>query len=222
VRYLLVLLACGAACLSASPALAFKNIEGCDIVAFASPSSPIAIAPERWQAYAQAAASLLENPPSAAANDWRGLALSLFGLQKDLLAPDKGSKAYRDYLASDSCRVLVKLNGGSVEALLNEVGQSTSGNAMAALRHLVDAARKQMDNLDRAARFRSGQDRKLSLAAYNCFVASAIVALLPPERQQTITLADFGETVTCKDAGRTEQAVLLERPGRTAASASRR
>ena len=203
-RYFLVLLACGAACVSASPALAFKNIEGCDIVAFASPSSPVPIAPERWQAYAQAAASLLENPPSKATNDWRGLALGLFGLQKDLLAPDRGSKAYQGYLASDSCRVLVKLNAGSVEALLDEVGQSTSGDAMAALRHLVDAARKQMDNLDRAARFRSGQDRKLSLAAYNCFVAGAIVALLPPERPKAVALEDFGETVTCKDAGRTE------------------
>ena len=41
------------------------------------------------------------------------------------------------------------------------------------------------------------------LAGYYCFVAGAIMSQLPPERQQTITLADFGQTVPCKDAGRT-------------------
>lgn len=203
-RYFLVLLACGAACLSASPALAFKNIEGCDIVAFASQSSPVTIAPERWQAYAQAAASLLENLPSAAANDWRGLAASLIGLQKDLLAPDKGSTAYQDYLASDSCRVLVRLNAGAVEALLNEAGQSTSGDAMAALRAVTNAARAQIDRIERSARFRSGKDRTLALAEHYCFVAAAILAFLPPERQASLTLEDFGQAATCKDAGRTE------------------
>ena len=74
---------------------------------------------------------------------------------------------------------------------------------MAALRQVIDAARRQMDNLDRAARFRSNQDRTLALAAYNCFVAGAIAAFCRPSFKLSITLADFGETVSCKDAGRT-------------------
>jgi hypothetical protein len=42
----------------------------------------------------------------------------------------------------------------------------------------------------------------LMLAKYYCSVAGAILSQLPPERQQSITLVDFGETVPCKDAGR--------------------
>jgi hypothetical protein len=34
-------------------------------------------------------------------------------------------------------------------------------------------------------------------------VAAAIVAFLPPDRRAEITLEDFGQTVSCKDAGRT-------------------
>jgi hypothetical protein len=60
-----------------------------------------------------------------------------------------------------------------------------------------------MDNLDRSARFRSVQDRTLALASYNCFVAATILAPLPPEKRHSLTLADFGDTAPCKDAGRT-------------------
>lgn len=201
-RYFPVLLALCAACFGGTPTLAFKHIEGCDIVAFASQSSPVRIAPERWQVYGKTSQSLLSEPPNASSTDLRGLASTLIDAQKDLLAPDQGSPAYRGYLASDRCRLIVKLNGSAVAAKLDAVGQSIPASAMAALRHLVDSARKQMDNLDRSARFRSGQDRTLSLAGYNCFVAGAIAGLLPPELQASLTLEDFGQTVSCKDAGR--------------------
>ena len=120
-----------------------------------------------------------------------------------MLAPDQGSQAYQDYLAGDSCRVLVKLNEGAVDALLAEAAQSTPVSAMEALRQVTQAALAQIDRIERSARFRSNQDRTLMLAGYYCFVAGAIMSQLPPERQQTITLADFGQTVPCKDAGRT-------------------
>ena len=133
----------------------------------------------------------------------RGLALALIDIQKRLLAPDQGSQAYQGYLAGDSCRVLVKLNEGAVDALLAEAAQSTPPSAMEALRQVTRAALAQIDRIERSARFRSNQDRTLMLAGYYCFVAGAIMSQLPPERQQTITLADFGQTAPCKDTGRT-------------------
>ena len=190
-----------AAVFVASPALAFKNIEGCDIIAFAASSSPVPIPPERWQAYRDQVAALLGDP--SASNDLRGLALALVDIQKRLLAPDQGSQAYQDYLAGDSCRVLVKLNEAAVDALLAEAAKSTPVSAMEALRQVTQAALAHIDRIERSARFRSNQDRTLMLAGYYCFVAGAIMSQLPPERQQTITLADFGQTVPCKDAGRT-------------------
>jgi hypothetical protein len=204
VRYFLRLLACCAAIaavLGASPALAFKNIEGCDLVAFAASSSPIPIPPERWEAYRQQVAALLADPASS--KDLRGLALALVDIEKRLLAPEEGSQAYQDYLASDSCRLLDKLNARAVDALLDEAAKSTPAPVMAALRQVTQAALAQIDRIERSARFRSNEDRTLMLAGYYCFVAGAILSQLPPERQQTITLADFGETVPCKDAGRT-------------------
>ena len=190
-----------AAGLCAGPAQAFKNIEGCDIVAFAAPSSPIPISPERWEAYRQQVAALLGDPSSS--SDLRGLAFALIDIEKRLLAPEAGSQAYQDYLASDSCRLLDKLNARAVDALLDEAAQSTPASVMQALRQVTQAALAQIDRIERSARFRSNEDRTLMLAGYYCFVAGAIMSQLPPERQQTITLADFGETVPCKDAGRT-------------------
>ncbi len=203
-RYLLVLLVCCGASLSASPASAFKYIEGCDIVAFAGQSSPVPIPPERWQAYGNSAAFLLtQSTQSAAAANWRDLAFKLVDLQKNLLAPDRGSTAYQDYLASDRCSVLVKLNANAVDSLLDEAAQSASGDAMAALRAVIDAGRAQIDRIERSARFRSNEDKVLMLAGYYCFDAGAIAALLPPERLARLELKDFGETVSCTEAGRT-------------------
>src|SRR3990170_6077838 len=73
VKQRLVLLACLAASLSASPALAFKNIAGCDIVAFAAQGAAIAVAPERWQSYRDAAETILGTAPQAqvSVQEWR-------------------------------------------------------------------------------------------------------------------------------------------------------
>ena len=202
----LVLLACLALGFSASPALAFKNIAGCDIVAFAAPSSPVPIAAERWQAYRNQAETILAAAPGADATltEWRAVANELIEAQERLLAVDKTSEAYQDYLAGDRCRVLSKLDSGAVETLLDEVAQSTPEQAATALRRITEAARTQIDRIERSARFRSGQDKTLFAAHYYCFVAGVIVALLPPERQQKITLESFGNAVGCKEAGRKE------------------
>jgi hypothetical protein len=133
VKQRLVLLAWLALGFSASPALAFKNIAGCDIVAFAAPSSPVPIAAERWQAYRANSELLLSQSQSAAATDWRGLAASLIGAQNSMFAPEKGSKAYQDYLASDNCRVLAKLDSGAIETMLGAVSQSVQATTSAAL-----------------------------------------------------------------------------------------
>jgi hypothetical protein len=189
--------------LSAKPALAFKNIQGCDIVVFASKDAPVSIPPERWQAYHDQVESLLSEPPTRATTDWRGLASRLVELQKSLLGPDTESGAYRDYLAGDSCRVLAKLDSGAIQSFYDEVAQAAPEQAATSLRRVAEAARAQIDRIERTARFTSGQARTLMAAQFHCFVAGAIVALLPPERRAAMALDDFGQTVSCHDAGRT-------------------
>lgn len=205
-KQLLVLAVCLAAGFGASPALAFKNIAGCDIVAFASQGSAIAIAPERWQSYRDAAETILGAAPPAqmSVQEWRPVAAALIEAQKSLLEPEKGSQAYQDYLAGDNCRVLAKLDAGAVQALLDEAAQAAAEPAGTALRRVTQAARTQIDTIERSARFRSNRDKTLFAAHYYCFVAGAIVTLLPPERQQGITLESFGSTAGCKAVGRTE------------------
>ena len=200
----LVLIACVVLGFGAGPALAFKNIEGCDIVAFAGKDSPVVIPAERWQAYRDSATTILGDAPAADAPiaEWRALASELIAAQQALLAPDRDSPAYRDYLASDSCLVLSKLDSNAVQDLLGEVEQTASAPVAAALGRVTDAARTQIDRIERSARFRSGKDKTAMAAQYYCFVAGAIVALLPPERQQTIALDSFGTTIACRD-GRT-------------------
>ena len=61
----------------------------------------------------------------------------------------------------------------------------------------------QIDNIERSARFRSGKDKTAMAAQYYCFVAGAILGLLPPEREQAVTLESFGTTIACRDIGRT-------------------
>ena len=203
-KYRLVLLACCALGAAARPALAFKTIEGCDIVALASQAQSIGIAPERWQSYHNKVETILGAAPTGEASlaDWRAVAGELIKAQTELLEPVKASKAYQDYLSGDSCLVLSKLNAGAVETLLAEAGQSTPAPAMTALRQVTQAARTQMDRIERSARFRSKRDKTFMSAQYYCFVAASIQALLPPERQQTIGLGAFGETIGCKEAGR--------------------
>ena len=201
----LVLIACAVLSISAAPALAFKNIQGCDIVAFAAKDPAIAISAERWQAYGDSLTTVLEAAPGAdaAIAAWRTLANQLIEKQKALLEPDQASSAYRDYVAGESCRVLSKLNSSAVEGLLGDVAQTASEPVATALARVTAAARTQIDNIERSARFRSLTDKTAMAAQYYCFVAGAIAGLLPPERQQTITLESFGTTIACRDIGRT-------------------
>jgi hypothetical protein len=199
----LALWVCAALAFGATPALAFKNIEGCDVVAFAGKDSPVVIPAERWQAYRVQSEFLLGQPQTAAATDWRALGSRLVELQKTLLAPERGTKPYQDYLASDSCRVLAKLDSSAIQTLLGEVAQVNSEPTPTALERVTSAARTQIDQIERSARFRSGQDKTLFAAGYYCFVAAAIAGMLPPERQQTIALDSFGTAIPCRDIGRT-------------------
>ena len=196
---------CAALVVGAGPALAFKNIEGCDIVAFAAKDTPVAMSAERRQVYGDSLTTVLEAAPGAdaAIAAWRALANRLIEQQKALLAPDQASPAYRDYVAGESCRVLSKLNSSAVEGLLGEVAQTASEPVATALARVTAAARTQIDNIERSARFRSLTDKTAMAAQYYCFVAGAIVGLLPPERQQTIALESFGTTIACRDIGRT-------------------
>jgi hypothetical protein len=190
-----------AAALIAGPAHAFKNIEGCDIVALAGSSSPVPVPAESLLSYSSAIGLLLEQQAgSAAAANWQSLASSIIGNQHALIDKIKGSQAYKDYLAGESCRVIVKLNDAAVDALLVETEKSGQGAAL--LRGLYKRTLMQIDRIQRAARFRSAQDLAAAQAGYYCFVAGAIMSQLPAERQQNLTLADFGDTVSCKDAGR--------------------
>jgi len=200
-----VLIACLVLGFSATPALAFKNIAGCDLVAFAGAGSPVVIPAERWQAYRDSATAILDGAPAADAplGDWRALGNKLGEAQKALLAPDQASPVYRDYLAGESCRVLSKLDASAVDSLLDEVERTVPEPTAVALRRVTQAARTQIDRIERTARFRSGQDKTAMAAQYYCFVAGAIAGLLPPDRQQTVTLESFGTTIACRDIGRT-------------------
>jgi len=162
----------------------------------------MAFTPAQWQDYRDAisAALAVETPEEA---DPRALAAGIVEAQKKLLAAFKADPAYQAYLASDDCQILVKLDMDAVDALLDEAAKSLSDTAAKALRDVVKASLIQIDNIERSARFRSLKDRTLFAAAYYNFVAATILALLPPDRQGKVTLASFGETTSCKEAGRT-------------------
>jgi hypothetical protein len=95
------------------------------------------------------------------------------------------------------------LNPGAVDRLLEEVARAAPEPAAIALRRVTQAARMQIDNIERSARFHSGKDKTAMAAQYYCFVAGAILGLLPPEREQAVTLESFGTTIACRDIGRT-------------------
>jgi hypothetical protein len=197
-----LLLASLALSLSAGPALALKNIEGCDIVAFAGKGSPVPITQEQWLEYrADVEAALAPEPNAApAAENPRALAAGVVAAQQELLALIKTSPGYQDYLAANSCRILAKLDASAVEGLLAEAMATMPDAAAKMLAAVVEAARTQIDRIERTARFRSNQDRILFAARYYCFVAASIAAFLPPDRLAEISLDDFGETISCQDA----------------------
>ena len=199
-----LLLAGLALSLSAGPALALKNIEGCDIVAFAGKGSPVPITPEQWLDYRADVEAALAPEPNAApsADNPRALAAGVVTAQQELLALIKTSPGYQQYLAGNSCRILAKLDASAVEALLAEAMATMPDAAAKMLAAVVQTARTQIDTIERTARFRSNQDRILFAARYYCFVAASIVAFLPPDQLAEISLDDFGDTISCQDAGR--------------------
>ena len=91
-------------------ALAFKNLQACDIVMFASGAARMEIAPQAWQAYRdETLVALSAAPGGGDANATQAMADRVIEAQEHLLAPVAGSDAYKDYLASGSCLVLKSL-----------------------------------------------------------------------------------------------------------------
>ena len=186
-------------------ALAFKNLQACDIVMFASGAAPSEIAAEAWLAYSDEMVTLLSVAPAAGdSNATQGMADRVIEAQNSLLAPIADSDGYKDYLAGGSCLVLKSLTNAGIDAALGAVAAATPAIAVQNARALANAARAQMDMISRSARFRSTLDRTLLAARYYCFAAGTIQALVPPEKQSSISLGTYGTTVGCKDAGRVE------------------
>ena len=194
-------LAALAVILCTEPALAFKNLEACDIVMFASGAAPSEIAPEAWLSYRDEVTTILGD---AAGKDLNAAADRLVEAQASLLAPIAGSDAYKDYVASESCLVLKSLSVEGIDAALEAADPSTPASAIENARAIANSARAQMDMISRSARFRSGRDQTLLAARYYCFAAGMIEALVAPDKQASISLGTYGTTIGCKDAGRVE------------------
>jgi hypothetical protein len=192
----LLLLAGLALSFGSGPGHAF-TVESCDIVAFAGKTSLVVTAPAPWQVYREAAdAAVAMTAPGARLT-------ALIAAQADFIEAVKQSAAYRDHLAGESCRVLSTLSEGAVDALLAEAVAQLPAPSGEALATAIAEAKAQLDRIKQTARFRSAKDLTLFAARYYCFIAATIVAFLPPERRAEISLEDFGDTVSCKDAGRT-------------------
>jgi hypothetical protein len=205
VRALRIALAAWGVVACSGPALAFKSLEACDIVVFASGAAPSEIAPEAWLAYRDEMVTLLGSAPSASDSDaMQAMADRVIDAQNSLLAPVAGSDAYKDYLAGGSCLLLKSLNPAGVEAALAAIDASAPAAAVQNARAIAQAARTQMDMISRSARFRSSRDRTLLAARYYCFAAGTIQALVAPDKQTSISLGTYGTTIGCKDAGRVE------------------
>ena len=100
--------------------------------------------------------------------------------------------------------MLKSLTNAGIDAALGAVAAATPAIAVQNARALANAARAQVDMISRSARFRSTLDRTLLAARYYCFAAGTIQALVPPEKQSSISLGTYGTTVGCKNAGRVE------------------
>ncbi|HEV7464498.1 MAG TPA: hypothetical protein VGN85_11445 [Methyloceanibacter sp.] len=198
-------LAAWAVLVCSGPALAFKNLQACDIVMFASGAAPSEIAPEAWFAYRDEMVTLLSGAHGAGdANATQAMADRVIEAQNSLLAPVADSDAYKDYLAGGSCLVLKSLTNDGVEAALAAIDPSTPATAVQNARALANAARMQVDMISRSARFRSNLDKTLLAARYYCFAAGVIQALVASDKQTRISLGTYGTAIGCKDAGRVE------------------
>jgi hypothetical protein len=183
------------------PALAFKNLEACDIVMAASGGAPLEIEPEAWQSYRNEVSTILRD---TAGKDLSEAADRLIEAQASLLAPVAGSDAYKDYVAGESCLLLKSLSPDGVDAALAAADPSTPASIVEKARAIASSARAQMEMISRSARFRSGRDKTLLAARYYCFAAGTIEALVAADKQQSISLGTYGTTIGCKDAGRVE------------------
>jgi hypothetical protein len=201
VSALRLFLAALAVILCTDPALAFKNLEACDIVMAASGGAPLEIEPEAWQSYRDEVATILRD---TAGKDLNEAADRLIEAQESLLAPVAGSDAYKDYVAGGSCLLLKSLSAGGVDAALAAADPSTPASVLENARAIANSARAQVEMISRSARFRSGRDKTLLAARYYCFAAGTIEALVAPDKQTSIGLGTYGTTIGCKDAGRVE------------------
>ena len=99
------------------PALAFKNLQACDIVMFETAAAPSEIAAEAWLAYRDEMVTLLSGAAVAGdSNATQGIADRVIEAQNSLLAPITDSDAYKDYLAGGSCLVLRSLTAAGIDA----------------------------------------------------------------------------------------------------------
>jgi hypothetical protein len=183
---------------------AAKNLEACDIVTFAASSSPaVAVSPERWQAYRDEVAAILGSAETPSAEALASINDRLLTAQRTLLATEiASSEPYQDYLRSDRCKLLTRLDSDAVDSLLDGLEGSVPKASLDVARAIASAASGQVTGINRSARFRSAADQALLNAQYYCFAAAAIHAVLPPEQQKTTGLAAFGSTMSCADAGR--------------------
>jgi hypothetical protein len=182
-------------------ALAFKNLEACDIVMAASGGAPLEIAPEAWDSYRDEVSTILHD---TAGKDLSEAADRLLDAQASLLAPVAGSDIYKDYVAGESCLLLKSLSAQGVDAALTAADPSMPASVLANARAIANSARAHVEMISRSARFRSGRDQTLLAARYYCFAAGTIEALLAPDKQASVNLGTYGTTIGCKDAGRVE------------------
>jgi hypothetical protein len=198
-----VLIAAIAVIACTGPAFAFKNLQGCDIVAATSGQAPFTVAPDGWRAYRDDVRGILSTPASTV-DDLTAAADLLVAAQRTLLQPITDADTYRDYLLGESCHVLKTLTPAGIDAALAAADLSMPATVVQNARAIANAARTQVATIARSAKFRSGRDQTLLSARYYCFAAGTLQALVSPDKLVSINLGSYGTTVGCKDAGRVE------------------
>jgi hypothetical protein len=186
-----------------APALAFKNLQGCDIVAATSGQAPFTVAPDAWRAYRDDVSSILSTPASTI-DDITAAADLLVAAQTTLLQPITDADSYRDYLLGDKCHVLKTLTPEGIDAALAAADPATPKSTLETARAIANAARMQVMTITRSAKFRSGRDQTLLSARYYCFAAGTLQALVSPAKLAGMKLDSYGATIGCKDADRVE------------------
>jgi hypothetical protein len=198
-----VLIAAIAVIACTGPALAFKNLQGCDIVAATSGQGPFTIAPDAWQAYRDDVRGILSTPASTI-DDLSAAADLLVAAQMTLLQPITDADTFREYLLGDKCHVLKTLTPEGIDDALAAADPATPASTLETARAIANAARTQVATITRSAKFRSGRDETLLSARYYCFAAGTLQALVSPAKLASMKLDSYGATIGCKDTGRVE------------------